>query len=220
MAWEPFVIGSGLAGRINVPDKKLTVICGPCVIESRDSILFHAQAITDIAKKLPINLVFKSSYDKANRTSGKSFRGMGIEEGLRILEEVRKNFGVPIISDVHSPEEAKAAGEVLDIVQVPAFLSRQTDLLIAAGETNKAVLVKKGQFLHPQDMEYCSQKIRSTGNKSVLLCERGTCFGYRELVVDFRGLEWMSEIGPVWMERIQFRLWVEPVEAQQEIESS
>jgi len=193
-----FAIGSKLKNSFEFPDsEKLTVFSGPCAIESRDSVLFHAAEIYKITSKLGVNLVFKSSYDKANRTSKNSFRGVGIDEGLKILSEVRSEFGIPVISDIHSPEDAKFAGEVLDVVQVPAFLCRQTDLLIAAGETMKVVLVKKGQFLHPTDMQFCAEKIRSTGNNSVILCERGTCFGYRELVVDFRSLEWMAEIAPV-----------------------
>lgn len=194
---SPIAIGTSIRRGFLLPSSKLTLICGPCAIESRDSALFHAEAISKITQELDINFVFKSSYDKANRTSVSAFRGVGIDEGLKILAEVRDNFGVPIISDVHSPEGCKVAGEVLDIVQIPAFLCRQTDLLIAAGETQKVVMIKKAQFLHPLDMEYCAEKVRSTGNNSVLLCERGTCFGYRELVVDFRGLEWMSKIAPV-----------------------
>ena len=165
-------VANGLSGAFFLPSKKLTLISGPCAIESRDSTLYHAEAIAKIAKRLDINLVFKSSFDKANRTSVSAFRGVGRDEGLKILSEVRDSFGIPINSDVHSPDDCKAVGEVLDIVQVPAFLCRQTDLLIAAGETKKAVMVKKGQFLHPLDMEYCVQKVRSTGNNSVLLCER------------------------------------------------
>lgn len=194
---QPISIGTGISKSFSLPSKKLTLICGPCAIESRDSALFHAEAISKITERLDINFVYKSSYDKANRTSVSAFRGVGMDEGLQILSEIRDNFGVPIISDVHTAEGCKISGEVLDIVQIPAFLCRQTDLLIAAGETQKVVMIKKGQFLHPLDMEYCAQKVRSTGNNSVLLCERGTCFGYRELVVDFRGLEWMSKIAPV-----------------------
>jgi len=196
-AAKPIAIGGQVKKAFSLPSKKLTLLCGPCAIESRDSALFHAEAISKIAERLDINLVFKSSYDKANRTSVSAFRGMGRDEGLKILSEVKNNFGLPVVSDVHSPEDCKACADVLDIVQVPAFLCRQTDLLIAAGETKKTVMIKKGQFLHPLDMEFCAEKVRSTGNQSVLLCERGTCFGYRELVVDFRGLEWMSQIAPV-----------------------
>ena len=197
-SWKPFEIGGALSELFLFPEQdKLTVICGPCVIESRDAILQHAKKIVEQAQRAGVRLIFKSSYDKANRTSKTSFRGVGIEEGLEILSEVRREFGVPVISDVHSPEDAQKAGEVLDIVQIPAFLCRQTDLLLAAGQTGKAVLIKKGQFLHPLDMEFCAEKIRSTGNDKVLLCERGSCFGYRELIVDFRGLEWMREIAPV-----------------------
>ena len=166
-AVQPIIIGSQGKKGFSLPNKKLTVLCVPCAIESRDSALFHAEAISKIAEKLEINLVYKSSYDKANRTSGTSFRGVGIDEGLKILSEVKNNFGIPVVSDVHSPENCLAVADVLDIVQVPAFLCRQTDLLIAAGKTNKTVMIKKGQFLHPLDMEFCVEKVRSTGNNSV-----------------------------------------------------
>ncbi len=176
-------------------DAPLTLICGPCVIESRDHALRTAERLLEINSSRGFRLVYKSSYDKANRTSAKSFRGPGIDEGLKILNEVRNVHGLPVITDVHSPEEARAAGEVVDIVQIPAFLCRQTTLLLAAGETGKAVMVKKGQFLHPSDMQFAAEKILSTGNEKVLLCERGSCFGYRELIVDFRGLEMMRGLG-------------------------
>ena len=138
--FKQFVIGEKLKNGFSFPSAdKFTIFCGPCVIESRDSIFFHAAEISKIATRLDLNLVFKSSFDKANRTSKGSFRGIGIEEGLRILAEVRTEFNLPVISDVHSPEDAKLAGEVLDVVQIPAFLCRQTDLLLAAGETNKTL---------------------------------------------------------------------------------
>lgn len=176
-------------------DAPLTLLCGPCVIESRDHALRTAEKLIEINRKTGFNLVYKSSYDKANRTSMSGYRGVGIDEGLEILSEVQRVHGLPLITDVHSPEEARAAGDVVDIVQIPAFLCRQTNLLLAAGETKKAVMVKKGQFLHPSDMQFAAEKIASTGNDKVLLCERGTCFGYRELVVDFRGLELMRALG-------------------------
>jgi 2-dehydro-3-deoxyphosphooctonate aldolase (KDO 8-P synthase) len=173
----------------------LCVICGPCVIESRDSALDHAKKITDICRSLSLPLVFKSSYDKANRTSLSNFRGIGIREGLAVLAEVREQFNVPVVTDVHSEEEARLAGEVVDVVQIPAFLCRQTDILVAAGRTGKAVLVKKGQFLAPEDMEFAAGKVRAGGSKNVLFCERGSCFGYRNLVVDMRGLAVMRRLG-------------------------
>ncbi len=192
------LIGAALPNAVEiVRDGKLSVFCGPCVIESREHALQHAELISAITRKLGISLIYKSSYDKANRTSAKSFRGLGIDEGLRVLADVRSAIGSPVVTDVHSPEEAEIAGKVVDVIQVPAFLCRQTDLLLAAGSSGKPVMVKKGQFLHPLDMSFCAEKIRSTGNENVLLCERGSCFGYRELVVDFRSLGWMREIAPV-----------------------
>lgn len=183
---ESFIIGQG---------QPLTIICGPCVIESKDHALMMAEKISAICKKIGLSLIYKSSYDKANRTSNKSFRGLGLEQGLEILALVRDKFGLPVITDVHSPEEAKLAGKVVDILQVPAFLCRQTDLLVAAAETKKPVLVKKGQFLHPADMKFAGEKIKEAGNNQVLLCERGACFGYRDLVVDFRSLVIMRNLG-------------------------
>ena len=180
---SPVIFGGGALG----------IICGPCVIESREHAIEHADAISQIAKKLALPIIFKSSYDKANRTSAAGFRGVGIESGLAILSEIRTKFSIPVLTDVHSPEDAKRAGAVVDVLQIPAFLCRQTDLLIAAGETGKAVNIKKGQFLHPDDMRFAAEKVRSTGNGNVLLCERGSCFGYRELVVDYRGLVTMRE---------------------------
>ena len=174
---------------------KLLVLAGPCQIESRDHALKMAHALKVLASKLPVNLVYKSSYDKANRTSLSGKRGLGIEEGLRILEEVRKETGLPVITDVHTPEEAAAAGSVVDIIQTPAFLCRQTDLLTAAGKTGKPVNVKKGQFLHPEDMKFTAEKIASGGSDKIMLCERGSSFGYRDLVVDMRGLVMMRELG-------------------------
>ncbi len=184
-----FKIGSS----VEIGDSANPVLfCGPCVIESRTHAIDHAKRIKEIADKVGIQLVFKSSYDKANRTSISSFRGPGIEEGLSILAEIRESLGVPVITDVHSPQEAQAAGEVVDVVQIPAFLCRQTDLLQAAAETGKAILVKKGQFVAPDDMKFVVQKIVSSGNSQAMICERGTSFGYRELVVDFRGFGIMA----------------------------
>jgi 2-dehydro-3-deoxyphosphooctonate aldolase (KDO 8-P synthase) len=144
---------------------------------------------------LPVSLVFKSSFDKANRTSASSARGVGMQEGLKILDQVRSKLGLPILTDVHSEEQANTVGQVVDVLQIPAFLCRQTDLLKAAGMTGKTVHVKKGQFLHPSDMKFVAEKIASTGNKKILLCERGTSFGYRDLVMDPRSLIMMRETG-------------------------
>ena len=176
-------------------ESPLAFICGPCVIESRDHALFMAENVARIRQELALPIVFKSSYDKANRTSAGSFRGVGLQEGLKILQEIQALFSMPVVTDVHSEEEAAAAAEVVDLLQIPAFLCRQTSLLLAAGRSGKPVMVKKGQFLHPQDMAYASDKIKASGNSQVIFCERGSCFGYRDLVVDFRSLSIMSELG-------------------------
>lgn len=154
-----------------------------------------AEKLRVMTAKYPVSFVFKSSYDKANRTSSAGARGIGIDAGLKVLEEIRSTFEVPVLTDIHSPEEAEMAGKVVDIIQTPAFLCRQTDLLIAAGKTGKVVNIKKGQFLHPEDMQYAAEKVASSGNNKILLCERGSCFGYRDLVVDMRGLLMMKESG-------------------------
>lgn len=169
----------------------LVLICGPCVIESREHALKMSTAIAKVCQEVGMPLIYKSSYIKANRTSGTSFRGLGMEGGLEILSQVQSELGLPVVTDVHSEEEARVAGGVVDLVQIPAFLCRQTALLEAAGQSAKAVMVKKGQFVAPEDMRFAVEKIRSAGEASVLLCERGTCFGYRELVVDFRALSVM-----------------------------
>jgi len=173
----------------------LVLIAGPCVIESEALVLDTARALKEIAGRLGLPLVFKSSYDKANRTSVGSFRGPGLREGLRILARVKHEVGLPVLSDVHSPEEAARAGEVLDCLQVPAFLCRQTDLLVAAGCTGKPVNVKKGQFVAPEDMAQAVAKVRAGGDGGVLLTERGTTFGYHYLVVDFQGMARLAELG-------------------------
>jgi 2-dehydro-3-deoxyphosphooctonate aldolase (KDO 8-P synthase) len=174
-------------------DLPLTLISGPCQIESRDHAFMMAEALSDICAGLGIPFIYKSSYDKANRTSISSQRGIGIEEGLGILDDVRSEFGCPVLTDIHDNEQARIAGEVVDVLQIPAFLSRQTDLLLAAGATGKAVNVKKGQFLAPWDMKNVVAKIASTGNEKILQCERGTSFGYNALVSDMRSLPIMAE---------------------------
>ena len=173
----------------------LTFILGPCQLENRDHAMFMAEKITKLCAPSSSNFIFKSSFDKANRSSIESARGVGIEEGLRILEEIKLTFNCPVITDIHTVSQCVTASEVVDVLQIPAFLSRQTDLLIAAGETGKPINVKKGQFLAPWEMTNVAEKIASTGNKKILLCERGTSFGYNTLVNDFRGLEIMAETG-------------------------
>ncbi len=182
-------------GNIKVGGKPFLFIGGPCVIEGRDITLRHAEKLARLTERLAIPFIFKSSYDKANRTSVRSFRGLGIEEGLVILEEVRALYGIPVLTDVHSVEEARMAGGVVDVVQVPALLSRQTDLIVACGETGKTVNIKKGQFLSPRDMRYAVDKVESTGNSKILLTERGSSFGYNTLVNDFRAIPIMKEFG-------------------------
>lgn len=171
------------------------LIAGPCVIESRDHTLRHADAITKIAQKANVPVVFKSSFDKANRTSGTAFRGPGIDEGLAILAEVKNTFGVPVLTDVHDVSQCAIAAEVVDCLQIPAFLCRQTDLLLAAAATGCVVNVKKGQFLAPEDTLNIVTKVQQAGNPNVMLTERGTSFGYRTLVVDFTGFPTMRSFG-------------------------
>lgn len=173
----------------------LVIFSGPCVIESEDLALFTAETLKNLCDKLGINLVYKSSYDKANRSSFSSFRGPGLEEGLRILEKVKKTFDLPIITDVHSPEEAISAASVCDVLQIPAFLCRQTDLITAAASTQAIINVKKGQFMAPWDMENVVQKIRSAGNEKIILTDRGTTFGYNNLVSDMRSIPIMQKFG-------------------------
>ncbi len=182
-------------------NKPLVLIAGPCVVENEKIILFTAERIKEIALKLNISYIFKASYKKANRTSVSSFTGIGDEEALKILYKVNKELNIPVLTDIHSPEEAKKAAEYVDILQIPAFLCRQTELLAAAGETGRAVNIKKGQFLAPEDMKFAAGKVASTGNNRILLTERGTTFGYHNLVVDMRSFIIMKELGyPVVMD--------------------
>ncbi len=173
----------------------LFIIAGPCVIENEDIVFYTAERLKEICHELGLPLLFKSSYDKANRTSLSSFRGPGIEKGLRILSDVRSRFRIPVISDVHSVDEVKSASQVLDALQIPAFLSRQTDLILSASHTGKPVNIKKGQFLAPWDIKNIIDKFTSTGNHDLFITERGTSFGYNNLVVDFRGLSIMRSFG-------------------------
>ena len=174
---------------------RLFIIAGPCVIESKDLIFETAEKLKQISKELGFPLIFKSSYDKANRSSIKSFRGPGMEKGLQILKEVKERFALPVLTDIHSPEEAKEVAQVVDVLQVPAFLCRQTDIVLAASRTGKPVNIKKGQFLAPWDMRNVVEKFVSTGNKKLLLTERGVSFGYNNLVVDFRSFPIMQSFG-------------------------
>jgi 2-dehydro-3-deoxyphosphooctonate aldolase (KDO 8-P synthase) len=182
---------------ITIGGPELFLIAGPCVIESEEHALFMAASIASICCQLGVPFIFKASYDKANRTSISSFRGPGLSEGLRILNQVRETVKVPVLTDVHEPAQASAAGEVVDVLQIPAFLCRQTDLLIAAAHTNRAVNVKKGQFAAPQDMAHAVAKIHQSGNPRVSLTERGASFGYHNLVVDMRSLAIMRQYAPV-----------------------
>jgi len=184
------------AGNIKIGgDNPLVLIAGPCVIEDEKSTLDLAEKIKEITVKAGIPFVFKASYDKANRTSIDSFRGPGLDEGLKILARVKNDMDVPVISDVHQIEEIEPAAEVLDILQIPAFLCRQTDLLVSAAHTGKTVNVKKGQFLSPGDMRPVVEKIKCAGNPNIILTERGTSFGYNNLVVDMRSLIILRDMG-------------------------
>jgi 2-dehydro-3-deoxyphosphooctonate aldolase (KDO 8-P synthase) len=173
----------------------LTIISGPCVIESESHTLFCAEKLAKMMQKFNVNFIFKASYDKANRSSHTSFRGPGLEEGLRILEKVKNELGLPVISDVHTPEEVSAAAQVLDVLQIPAFLCRQTDMIVACAKSQKPLHVKKGQFVAPHDMGNVVDKIVAAGNKQIILCDRGTCFGYNNLVSDFRAIPIMQSFG-------------------------
>ena len=173
----------------------LAFILGPCVIESASHALETAAAVREIASRCGVSVIFKASYDKANRTSMTSYRGPGLDEGLRILADVRSRTGMPVLTDIHEPAQAGPAAQVVDVLQIPAFLSRQTDLLVAAARTGKAVNVKKGQFLAPKDMRHVIAKVTGAGNEAVLVTERGVSFGYNDLIVDFRALPMLRELG-------------------------
>jgi len=173
----------------------IALITGPCQLECRDHTMFMAEAIAKACAPTGTGFIFKASYDKANRSSISTQRGIGMDEGLKILAEVRDAFGCPVLTDVHDAAQCAPAGEVVDVIQIPAFLCRQTDLLLAAGKTGRAINVKKGQFLAPWDMGNVAEKIASTGNENIMLCDRGTSFGYNTLVSDFRGLPIMAQTG-------------------------
>ena len=173
----------------------LVLIAGPCVIESREAALRHAERLADLAARAGLPLVYKSSFDKANRTALASFRGMGLDEGLAILAEVRRRTGLPVLTDVHEKEQIAAVAEVVDVLQTPAFLCRQTDFIVAVAAAGRPVNLKKGQFLSPWEMEQVVAKARSTGNHDLLVCERGFTFGYNNLVADFRALPVLAATG-------------------------
>jgi 2-dehydro-3-deoxyphosphooctonate aldolase (KDO 8-P synthase) len=180
---------------------RLLLIAGPCVIESEENVMLIAEKMKDISERLNLDYYFKASFDKANRTSISSYRGPGIEEGLRILKRVKDTYGLRIATDIHEPWQAKRVAEVCDIIQIPAFLCRQTDLLTAAAKTGKLINVKKAQFLAPWDMENVVKKLEVSGNRNIMLCERGTSFGYNSLVVDMTGIAEMKKFGyPVVMD--------------------
>jgi len=176
-------------------NRPLALIAGPCVIESEEATLRHAERLMAICNGLSIPLIFKASYDKANRTSIGAFRGPGMKEGLRILAKVKQSLGLPVLSDIHSIEQIPAAAEVLDVLQIPAFLCRQTDLLVAAAKSGRVINVKKGQFLAPWDMKNVAGKIAASGNENIILTERGVSFGYNNLVVDMRSFPVMRSTG-------------------------
>jgi 2-dehydro-3-deoxyphosphooctonate aldolase (KDO 8-P synthase) len=188
---HPVAIGNLTVG----PGHPLLWIAGPCVIESHELTLAIADTLKQLAERLELPLVFKASFDKANRTSGKSFRGPGLEEGLRTLEAVKRRTGLPVTTDIHEREQIAAAAEVVDLLQIPAFLARQTDLVQAAGRSGVAVNVKKGQFMAPWDMRHVVAKMEEVGNRRLLLTERGATFGYSQLVSDMRSIPWMQELG-------------------------
>ncbi len=183
------------AGKVTFGDGNLAVVAGPCVLEDRDLALSIAQRVSEICARLEIPYVFKASFDKANRTSIHSFRGPGLEKGLQWLADIRNSIGCPVLTDIHLPGQAKTVAEVVDILQIPAFLCRQTDLVVAAAATGKVVNIKKGQFLAPADMGQAVSKCLEAGNDKVILCERGSSFGYGQLVVDMRSLFIMRSLG-------------------------
>ena len=183
-------VGNVIFGKDN-----LGIIAGPCVIENRDHSLEMSYAIKEVSDDVSIPIIFKSSFDKANRTSIKSFRGPGIEEGMRILSDVKTETGLKVLTDIHSPDQAGLVSDVVDIIQIPAFLSRQTDLLIAAAKTGKPINIKKGQFLAPWDVEHIVKKMEESGSQNILLTDRGTQFGYNNLVADMRAIPLMKQFG-------------------------
>lgn len=193
---KPIVTDTVRVGTVEIGGgRRFALIAGPCVIENDEHPFFMAEQILAITRELSIPYIFKASFDKANRTSVSSFRGPGLAEGLAILKEVGSRYGIPVTTDVHEPAQAEAIAEAVDLLQIPAFLCRQTDLLLETGKTGRAVNIKKGQFLAPWDIGHAVKKVKSTGNDNVLVTERGTSFGYNNLVVDFRGFPLMRDTG-------------------------
>ena len=182
-------------GNFEIGGDKLTILAGPCALESKAIAEEVAAALKEVCQKLDINYVFKSSFDKANRSSITSYRGPGMEEGLKILAEIKEKYNLPIVTDIHTPDQAEPVAKVADILQIPAFLCRQTDLLVAAAKTGKIVNIKKGQFLAPEQMKPLIKKVEDAGNTNILVTDRGTSFGYNNLVVDFRGIPIMQSFG-------------------------
>ncbi|MQF67064.1 3-deoxy-8-phosphooctulonate synthase [SAR202 cluster bacterium AD-802-F09_MRT_200m] len=182
-------------GSLRIGDGSLALIAGPCAMESEELCLSVAEQLAGLCAQLGMPYIFKSSFDKANRTALSSFRGHGLDQGLEILRKVKDRIGVPVLTDVHETDQVQSVAEVVDVIQIPAFLSRQTDLLVASGRWGKAVNIKKGQFLPPEDMGYAAEKVSSSGSKNVFLTERGVSFGYRDLMVDMRGLVIMRSLG-------------------------
>lgn len=189
--------GFELSEGIVVGDGQMVLFSGPCAIESYDVCARVAEKMKLICEKLEIKYIFKASFDKANRTSVNSQRGVGLEEGLNVLDRIKREFDLPIVTDIHEPNQAKPVSDVAQALQIPAYLCRQTDLLVAAGETGKTVKIKRGQFMAPEDMQYAVNKVKSTGNNKVCLTERGVSFGYHNLVVDMRALPVMRQYAPV-----------------------
>ncbi|MEM6813959.1 MAG: 3-deoxy-8-phosphooctulonate synthase [Bacteroidota bacterium] len=186
-----------LTNSIRLGDEKMVLFAGPCAAEGYDLCMEVGEVISTLCEQLDINYVFKASFDKANRTAATSYRGGGMDRGLEILAFVKDKLHVPVVTDIHESNQAQKVAEVADVLQIPAYLCRQTDLLLAAGETGKAVKVKRGQFMAPEDMKYAIEKVRSTGNENVFLTERGASFGYHNLVVDMRSLPIMRQFCPV-----------------------
>lgn len=176
-----------------INNKKLFLIAGPCVMESYENMAEIAGYIKSLSEKYDINFIFKASFEKANRSSISSYTGVGIKKGLEWLKKIKNEFGLPVLTDIHTPDQAEEVGKVVDIIQIPAFLCRQTELLLEAGKTGKVVNIKKGQFLSPTELKNAAEKVKSTGNNEIMLTERGTFFGYNNLVVDYRGFAEMSE---------------------------